>query len=86
MGDCLPSSHQHGFGPNHSTETDETSIFARINRPFERKKKIIHATLDMSAVFDLLNKDIPMTKLRSRGFPERIIAIYKDFVCLEEEQ
>ncbi len=36
--------------------------------------------MDMSTAFDFLNKDILMTILRSNGFPERTIAIYKDFL------
>ena len=80
MGDSLPSSHQHGFRPNHSTETATTSIFATVNRLVERKKKVILVTLDMSAAFDLLDKDILIPKLGAHGFPERIIAIYKDFL------
>ena len=69
MGDSLPSSHQHGFRPQHSTETATTSIFATINRLFERKKKVILVTLDMSAAFDLLDKSILIPKLRAREFP-----------------
>ena len=80
MGDSLPSNHQHGFRPQHSTETATTSIFALINKLFERKKKVILVTLDMSAAFDLLDKSILIPKLRAHGFPERIIAIYKDFL------
>ena len=80
MGDSLPSNHQHGFRPQHSTETATTSIFAIINRLFERKKKVILVTLDMSAAFDLLDKSILIPKLRAHGFPERVIAIYNDFL------
>ena len=80
MGDSLPSNHQHGFRPQHSTETATTSIFALIKRLFERKKKVILVTLDMSAAFDLLDKSILIPKLEAHGFPERIIAIYDDFL------
>ena len=34
----------------------------------------------MSAAFDLLNKSILIPKMRTHGFPERIIAIYNDFL------
>ena len=34
----------------------------------------------MSAAFDLLDKSILIPKLRAHGFPERIIAIYNDFL------
>ena len=80
MGDSLPSAHQHGFHPQHGTETATASIFALINRLFERKKKVILVTLDMSAAFDPLDKSILMPKLRAHGFPERIITIYSDFL------
>ena len=40
----------------HSTETATTSIFAILNRLFEKKKKVILITLDISAAFDLLDK------------------------------
>ena len=44
-----------------------------------RKKKVILVTLDMSAAFDL-DKSILVPKLRAHGFPERVIAIYNDFL------
>jgi hypothetical protein len=34
----------------------------------------------MSAAFDLLDKSILIPKLRAYGFPERVIAIYNDFL------
>ena len=80
MGDSLPSSHQHGFCPQHGTDTATTTIFALVNRLIERKKKVILVTLDMSAAFDLLDKSILIPKLRAHGFPERVIAIYNDFL------
>ena len=80
MGDSLPSSHQHGFRPNHSTETATTTIFSIINKLVENKRKVILVTLDMSAAFDLLDKTILIPKLRAHGFPEKIISIYQDFL------
>ena len=68
MGDSVPSKHQHGFRPKHNTETATTPIFVIINRLFERKKKVILVTLDMSAAFDLLDKSILLTVMRAYGF------------------
>ena len=36
--------------------------------------------INMSAAFDLLDKSILVPKLRAHGFPERVIAIYNDFL------
>ena len=44
------------------------------------KKKEILATLEMSAAFDLLDKSILLPKVRTHGFPERIISIFDDFL------
>jgi hypothetical protein len=54
MDDSFPSNHQHGFCPQHGTDTATTRIFALVNRLIASKKKIIFVTLDMSAAFDLL--------------------------------
>ena len=81
--DYLPSNHQHGFCPQHGTDTATTTIFALVNRLIEIKKKVILETLDMSAAFDLLDKSMQIPKLRVHGFhgfPERVIAIYNDFL------
>ena len=72
-GDSVPSKQQHGFCPQQGTETATASIFAIINRLFERKKKTILVILDISAAFYLLDKSILLPKLRAYRFPERII-------------
>jgi hypothetical protein len=76
MGDSLPSNHQHGFCPQHGTDTATITIFALVNRFIESKKKSILVNLDMSAAFDLLEKSTLIPKLRAHGFLERVIAIY----------
>jgi hypothetical protein len=80
MGYSLPSNHQHGFCPQHGTDTATTTIFELVNRLVESKKKVILVTLDMSAAFDPLDKSILIPKLRAHGFPERLVAIYYDFL------
>ena len=79
MGNSLPSSHQDGFRPQHSTEAAPTSIFATINRLFEGKKSDI-VTLNMYAAMDILDRSIFIPELRTHRFPERIIAIYNNFL------
>ena len=48
MGDSLPSNRQHGFRPQHSTETATTSIFAIINMLFERHQPLLLIKGDIS--------------------------------------
>jgi hypothetical protein len=43
-------------------------------------KKVILVTLNMSAAFDLLDKSILIPKVRAHEFPERVIAIYIEFL------
>ena len=71
MGDSLPSNHQHGFCPQHGTDTATTTIFALVNRLVESKKKVILVTLDMSAAFDLLDKSILIPLLRAHGLSRK---------------
>jgi hypothetical protein len=80
MGYSLPSNHQHGFQPQHGTDTATTTIFEFFNGLIETEKKVILVSLDMSAAFDLLDKYCLVPKLRARGFQERVIAIYYDYL------
>jgi hypothetical protein len=74
LGDSLPSN-QHGFRPQHGTDTATITIFALVNRLTEIKKRVILVTLDMPAALGLLDKSILIPTLRAHGFPERVIAI-----------
>jgi hypothetical protein len=48
IGDSLPSNHQHGFYPQHGTDTATTTIFALGKRLIEIKMKVIFETLDIA--------------------------------------
>jgi hypothetical protein len=79
-GNSLLSNHQYGFGPQYGTNTATTTMFALVNELIESKKKLILIILDISAVFNILGKFILITKLRAHGPPERINAIFNDFL------
>jgi hypothetical protein len=85
MGNSPPSNHQHGFCPQHGTDTATTTIFALVNRLIGSKKKVILVTMDISAAFDLFDKSILIPKLTAHGFPERVIPIYNDFLSEGKE-
>jgi hypothetical protein len=55
-------------------------IQPQLQQAHSKLKKVILVTVDISVAFDLLDKSILIPKLRAHGFPERVIAIYNDFL------
>ena len=80
FGHSLPSSFQHGFRRNHSTATAALTIQNSIARALDKKKKVIVVSTDMSAAFDLLDKDVLLPRMAKLGIPTNLIRIYDDFL------
>ncbi len=80
FGDSLPSSFQHGFRKNHSTSTAALTVQNIIAKALDKKKKVIVVSTDMSAAFDLLDKDILLPRLQKLGIPSSLCSIYKEFL------
>ena len=76
----IPSSFQHGFRKNHSTATAALTIQNAIARALDKKKKVIVVSTDMSAAFDLLDKEILLPRMMKLGVPNNLIQIYDDFL------
>ena len=51
-----------------------------IARALDKKKKVIVVSTDMSAAFDLLDKEILLPRMKKLGVPENLIQIYDDFL------
>jgi len=80
FGHALPSPFQHGFRRNHSTTTATLTIQNYIARALDKKKKVVVISTDMSAAFDLLDKEILLPRMAKLGIPQNIIRIYDDFL------
>ncbi len=81
FGHSLPSSFQHGFWRNHSTATAAVIIIQNsFARALNKKKKVIVVSTDMSAAFDLLDKDVLLPWMAKLGIPTNLIQIYNDFL------
>jgi hypothetical protein len=80
FGQSLPSSFQHGFRKNHSTTTAALTIQNSIAKALDNKKKVVVVSTDMSAAFDLLDKDILLPRMAKLGIPPNLIRIYEDFL------
>ena len=80
FGESLPSSFQHGFRKNHSTVTAALSIQNTIAKALDSKKKVIVVSTDMSAAFDLLDKDVLLPRMLKMGIPMNLVEIYNDFL------
>ena len=80
FGDHLPSSFQHGFRKNHSTSTAALSVQSIIARALDRKKKVVVVSTDMSAAFDLLDKDVLLPRMSKLGIPPSLCNIYREFL------
>ena len=76
----LPSAFQHGFRKNHSTNTAALTLQSLIARAMDRKKKVIVISTDMSAAFDLLDKDVLLPRMKKMGISQKFIDIYNDFL------
>ena len=80
FGDSLPSSFQHGFRKNHSTSTAALTVQNIIAKALDNKKKVIVISTDMSAAFDLLDKDVLLPRMQKLGIPSSLCSIYNDFL------
>jgi hypothetical protein len=80
FGHALPSPFQHGFRRNHSTTTAALTIQNNIARALDKKKKVVVVSTDMSAAFDLLDKEILLPRMAKLGIPQNLIQIYDDFL------
>ena len=80
FGDSLPSSFQHGFRKNHSTTTAALTVQNFIAKALDNKKKVIVVSTDMSAAFDLLDKEVLLPRMRKLGIPQTLCRIYDDFL------
>ena len=80
FGDYLPSSFQHGFRKNHSTTTATLTVQNIIAKALDNKKKVIVVSTDMSAAFDLLDKEVLLPRMKKLGIPQTLCRIYDDFL------
>jgi hypothetical protein len=80
FGDYLPSSFQHGFRKNHSTTTATLTVQNIIAKALDNKKKVIVVLTDMSAAFDLLDKEVLLPRMKKLGIPQTLCRIYDDFL------
>ena len=65
---------------NHSTTTAALTIQNSIAKALDNKKKVVVVSTDMSAAFDLLDKDILLPRMGKLGIPPNLIRIYEDFL------
>ena len=79
-GDHLPSSFQHGFRKNHSTTTAALTVQNFVARALDKKKKVVVVSTDMSAAFDLLDKEVLLPRMKKMGIPLTLCRIYNDFL------
>jgi len=80
FGNCLPSTFQHGFRKNHSTSTAALTVQSIIAKALDKKKKVVVVSTDMSAAFDLLDKDVLLPRMIKLGIPLSLCKIYDEFL------
>jgi len=77
----LEGSSQHGFRPNHSTVTACLELQSVISEALDDGKYAMVYSIDMSAAFDLLRRDILLHELRTRGnLSEGLLFLISDFL------
>jgi len=67
---------QHGFRPGHGTVTACLEVQHHVSKALDNKEKVILYTLDMSAAFDLLRKEL----LELGDVPSELSAIIMNFL------
>jgi hypothetical protein len=71
---------QHGFKPKRSTITAALTIQSIISRALNEDKFVVAASLDLSAAFDVVNRDLLFTRLETMGIPQDVVEILKDWL------
>jgi len=77
--DTLVGTHQHGFRQKHSTTTCLLDLQNYVTDQLDKKMNVLCYTVDLSAAFDMLRKDI-FLKLHHKKIPDYLLWSLGDFL------
>jgi len=78
--DALLGSFQHGFRKNHSTVTAVADIIESIGDLSDQKKQIAIYSADLTAAFDVLQKEKLVEIMLRNGVPKYLVAIIHNYL------
>ena len=75
----LTGTKQHGFKSNRSTVTAGLAMQSLISRAIDNDEYYILGSLDLSAAFDVVNRDLLFERMSIMGLPQDVISLIKDW-------
>ena len=76
----LTGEYQHGFKQERSTITTALNIQSIISRALDANSYYVLASLDLSAAFDLVNRELLFNRMKQMGIPNDIISLLRDWL------
>jgi hypothetical protein len=77
FGHSFPSSFQHGYRKDSNTPTAALTVQSIIAKLLDKNKKMLVVSTDMSAAFDMLDKEILIPRMLQLGILQNVCSIYK---------
>lgn len=71
---------QHGFRKNHSTISAAASLISHVSDLIEQKKEVAIYSVDLTAAFDVLRKEILVDLLLKKGLPHYLIRVIHGYL------
>ena len=71
---------KHGFKQDRSTITTALNTQSIISRAIDEKNFYVLASLDLSAAFDLVNRNLLFKRMEHMGIPNDILMLLKDWL------
>jgi ribonuclease P/MRP protein subunit RPP40 len=71
---------QHGFKKNRSTVTALMEIVQSIARAMDENKVVAVAAIDLSAAFDIVDRNLLLAMMRARGFTSSLLALLEEWI------
>jgi len=78
--DYLMGSFQHGFRKLHSTDTAILDLVENVTQEVECKRLVCVYSVDLTAAFDLLRKEILITQLLEKNVPKYLINLIANYI------
>jgi len=78
--DMLLGTFQHGFRPSHSTDTAVSTLVTKLSDRLATKNKVICYSADLTAAFDLLQKEILVDILHRKGIQIEVIKVIFEYL------
>jgi len=71
---------QHGFKKSHSTITAALDLQSKISDKLDQGEFVAVASFDLSAAFDVINREILLVRLKKYGFPEDLLSLITNWL------